>query len=86
MSDCVTVSDATILYCSDIECTENTCYADQESTLYATVGAATHEHSNQQLDNSSSSPAAAVEQYSEYHDYDEPQVLLDNGYNTPQSV
>ena len=42
MSDCVTVSDATILYyCSDVECTENTCYA-----AVNVVGVI---HSNQQL-------------------------------------
>ena len=41
MSDCVTVSDATILYCSDIECTENTCYA--AVTTVGGGGATTHE-------------------------------------------
>ena len=52
MSDCVTVSDATILYCSDIECTENTCYA-------------AHDHSNQQqLDSTITSPTD--EQHSDY--------------------
>ena len=63
MSDCVTVSDATILYCSDDD--------DAESTCYVTVGGgATHEHSNQQLDSSSSDA-------SEQHEYDVPQELLD---------
>ena len=37
MSDCVTVSDATILYCSDIECTENTCYAAVDVVVMVTA-------------------------------------------------
>ena len=61
VSDCVTVSDATILYCSDIECTENTCYAAVTS-----VGGA--DHSNQQQ-GSTTSPA-------EYHHYDVPQDIV----------
>ena len=68
MSDCVTVSDATILYCSDIECTENTCYA--AVTTVGGGGATTHEHSNQQLD-SSLSPADGQQQ-----DYEVPQVTV----------
>ena len=69
---------ATILYCSDIECTGNTCYA--AVTTVGGGGATTHEHSNQQLDSTSSH--AAAKRYSDYHDYDEPQVLLDDGYTT----
>ena len=80
MSDCVTVSDATILYCSDIECTENTCYAAVTTVGGGGGGATTHEHSNQQLDSTRS--LAAARRYSDYHDYDEPQVLLDDGYTT----
>ena len=68
MSDCVTVSDATILYCSDIECTENTCYAAVTTVGGGGGGATTHEHSNQQLDSTRSLPA-------EYHDYDVPQDI-----------
>ena len=68
MSDCVTVSDATILYCSDIECTENTCYAAVTTVGGGGGGATTHEHSNQQLEDSTSSP-------NEHHDYDVPQVI-----------
>ena len=69
MSDCVTVSDATILYCSDIECTENTCYA-AVTTVGGGGGATTHEHSNQQLEDSTSSPAGQ-----QHHDYEVPQVI-----------
>ena len=50
MSDCVTVSDATILYCSD----------DGESTLYATVGGEEADYSSQKLD---SSPADGLNDY-----------------------
>ena len=67
MSDCVTVSDATILYCSDIECTENTCYA-AVTTVGGGGGATTHEHSNQQLD-STCSPADG-----QHHEYEVPKV------------
>ena len=67
MSDCVTVSDATILYCSDIECTENTCYA--AVTTVGGGGATTHEHSNQQLD-STTPPADG-----QHHEYEVPQVI-----------
>ena len=69
MSDCVTVSDATILYCSDIECTENTCYADPESTFYVAVGAVTP-----QLD---STLAAGS-----HHEYDVPRLAraMNNNY------
>ena len=76
MSDCVTVSDATILYCSDIECTENTCYA----AVTTVGGVATHYYGNLHLDSTRS--FAAAKRYSDYHDYDEPQVLLDNGHTT----
>ena len=69
MSDCVTVSDATILYCSDIECTENTCYAAVTTVGGGGGGATTHEHSNQQLEDSTSSPAG------QHHDYEVPQVI-----------
>ena len=65
MSDCVTVSDATILYCSDIECTENTCYAAVTTVGGGGGGDTTHEHSNQQLEDSPD----------DHHDYEVPQVI-----------
>ena len=69
MSDCVTVSDATILYCSDIECTGNTCYA-AVTRVGGGGGATTHEHSNQQLDSTRSLPTDG-----QHHEYEVPQVI-----------
>ena len=68
MSDCVTSDAASIqLYCSDIECTENTCYT--------TVGATSRDYTMEQHHQDNASPASPEDEQNPQ--YDEPRALLE---------
>ena len=71
--DCVSDAASIQLYCSDIECSQNTCYAAVSAV--PTNGGA-HHHSA-----TSSAQQLGTSQDHEHH-YDEPQVFLDTTKQT----